>query len=679
MRLTLYILTGMVLLAQLVQAETKALYVVQHDGVTQAVALDRLKGLTYSNDGEQLILNDSVSIALSDIEQLTFGEQPEAVEVQYNGTSAQVLNPYCMDGVSATVDGTDVTIRNTNTEREIETRLSGESSDGSFLYVGSYKTTVALDGITLHNERGAALDIECGKRVALHLRKGTVNALSDGTGGSNKAALYCKGHLEIDKSGELSVTGNTGHAIQAKEYVMLKKSEGTVRVLGAVKDGIHCKQFLVTKGMTLDISGVQDDGIDVECDGEANDEGYDDGSMHLLGGTLKVQTTANAAKALAAEQDIVVNGASVSVVQSGTFVIDATAADTSTVAALRSGRDIVVQTGTLSVQSSAVCGKALSAEQDLLLQGGTIQIAMTGQGGKGGKADCNAVIGLADSGEGPTLTLSTTGAAYTWSTSTTNSSSNWGWGGPGGGGPGGGGFPGQSNSNNSSAKGIKAMGTITVYGGTSTITTSTDGAEGLEGKKGVSLCGGHHCLKCYDDCINSGGIVEFAGGTTVCWSNGNDAVDSNYGKRGAITVSGGNIFAYTTKGSPEEGLDCDNNSYIVVTGGIAVSAGGSQGGGSSSIGQASQGYYLGSAPTSYSSSYYYTLCNTSGTPVCTYKFGAACSNSLSLLTAPNLGKGSISVKYGSSRPSDCSDSVADLFFIAPTVTTTGSAKTMTAK
>ena len=213
-------------------------------------------------------------------------------------------------------------------------------------------------------------------------------------------------------------------------------------------------------------------------------------------------------------------------------------------------------------------------------------------------------------------------------------------------------------STGTSSKAIKAMNIVNINGGDLTVTTQTDGAEGVEGKQGVNINGGKLYLKCYDDCINSGGKIFFNGGTTVCWSNG-------------------------TKGSPEEGFDCDNNSYIVVTGGIAVSAGGSQGGGmgssSSSIGSASQGYYLGSSPSSYSSSRYYTLCSTDGTAICTYKFEANCSNSLSLLTAPNLGKGSVTVKYGTSKPTACSDSVGEVFWINPTVTTSGTTATITAK
>ena len=656
------------------ETATRALYIHLNGGVTQAVALSRVQELTYV--GNNLVVNDSVELDLDDITEVTFGAMPEALTVSYQGTAASVVNPYFLDGVEVALSGADVVVNNSNTETEIETELSGTSSDGSLVYNGTYKTTLTLNGLTLTNTRGAAIDIECGKRVALKLKKGTTNTLVDGAGGTQKAALYCKGHLEIDKAGTLNVTGNTGHAISAKEYIQLKKAEGTINILGAVKDGIHCQQYFVANGYTVNISGTQDDGIDVEADGEENDEGYTDGSLNLFAGTFTIQTTTDAAKALIADSDININGGSINVVQSGTFVLESSPADTSYVVALRAGNDINVTDGAITVTSSATCGKALSANQDVNLLGGTHRLTMSGQGGKGIKADHDVVIGYASSLTGPSLTVSTSGAAYSWGESNSGSSWGWGWGGPGGGG----GPGGQNNSNNSSAKGIKATNTISINGGNLTVTTTTDGAEGVEGKKGVTVRGGNHYLKCYDDCINSGGIVEFAGGTTACWSNGNDAIDSNYGMRGAITLSGGNVFAYSTKGSPEEGLDCDNNSYIVISGGIAVSAGGSQGGGSSSsVGSASQGYYLGSSPSSYNASYYYTLCNTSGTAVCTFKFGASCSNSLSLLTASDLGKGKVTIKYGSSKPTACSESAGDVFFIAPTVSTSGTTTTITAK
>lgn len=601
MKRILYIILFSALAFQVAMAQ-KALMIKHADGVTDAVSTATIDSLSFSEDGSLLTIASKegkvVEISASGIK-LSYDEMPTTLTVKYDGTKAEVVNPFLLEGVTVAVAGADVTINNSNESKELSFTLSGETSDGSFLYNGTYKTTIVLNGVSITNTKGAAIDIECGKRIALELKKGTVNTLADCAGGNQKAALYCKGHLEIDKAGTLNVTGNTKHAISAKEYIKLKKSEGTINILGATSDGIHCGQYFLSNGFTVNIQNIGDDGIQAELSGDdPYEEDYPDGSVTI--------------------------------------------------------------------------------------QDGKYNIEMTADGSKGIKADGELVIGRED-GTGPVMRVSTTGGRLNDGDNSGGTQPG-GWGRPGGGGGWPGGPGGGSTSSGSSSKAIKAEGAAYVKGGSLFVTTSTDGAEGLESKTSVTISGGTHYFQCYDDCINSAGKITFASGTTVCYSNGNDAVDSNYGKTGAITISGGNIFAYSTKGGPEEGLDCDNNSYITVTGGIAVSAGGSQGGGggwggssSSSIGSSTQGYYLGSSPSSYNTTYYYTLCNTSGTPICTYKFAGNVSNSLSLLTAPNLGKGSITVKTGSTKPTACDVSVNDVFFINPTVATTGTAATVTSK
>ena len=315
-----------------------------------------------------------------------------------------------------------------------------------------------------------------------------------------------------------------------------------------------------------------------------------------------------------------------------------------------SATNITTNGGTLVITNSGggqsgsnddYTAKGLKADNSIKLNAGVVSITMTGNGGKGIRSKGTYTQGTAD-GNGPTLTVSTTGSRF-------GSSSSGGWGGmqQGGGG---------------SAKGIKVQGTIYLYGGTSEVSTKTDGAEGLESKTGIYIEGGKHYYACYDDCINSSGAIYFNGGATVCWSNGNDAVDSNYGRTGAITIGNGAVFAYTTKGAPEEGLDCDNNSYIQITGtGIGISAGANQGGGggwgggssSSTISNAKQGYYLSTTSLSYSSGRYYSLLDASGNNLVTYSFPASCSSSLSLFTATGMVKSSkYYVKYNTTEPTD---------------------------
>ena len=303
-----------------------------------------------------------------------------------------------------------------------------------------------------------------------------------------------------------------------------------------------------------------------------------------------------------------------------------------------SGEDNVTPTG-------------IKTDGNLSLVAGTITVKMTGKGGKGIKSDGTFTMGRTDQ-TGPTLTVTTSGS------SVGGTSSGGGW----GGGPGG---MGQESGGNGSAKAVKVQGTVTLYGGESTIETATDGAEGLESKTAVYIEGGKHYLKCYDDCINSSGNIYFNGGVTVCYSNGNDAVDSNAGRTGAITIGNGTVLAYTTKGDPEEGLDCDNNSYIQITGtGIAISAGGAQGGGSSSssISNAKQGYYFYTSTISYTSNRYYTLSDESGNNLVTYSFPASISSSMALFTATGMKSNSkYYVKYATSAPTDATTSFHGLY------------------
>ena len=400
-----------------------------------------------------------------------------------------------------------------------------------------------------------------------------------------------------------------------------------------------------------------------------------DGDLTISAGTITVKNSGEMSKSLKSKAVLTINGGDITLTPSGAMkVINSDASYSTGIKAV----DFVMNDGTVTITASGTAGKGVStttittnggtlnitdsgapvasnngdyytakgmkADGNMSLNAGTITIKMTGNGGKGIKVNGKYTEGTTD-GEGPTLIVSTTGSA-----AGSSSQGGGGWGGPGG--PGGGGMGGGLSG---TSKGIKVMGAIVIYGGTTEITTKTDGAEGLESKTSIDIQGGKHYMKCYDDCINSSGAIVFNGGVTVCYSNGNDAIDSNYGRQGAITIGDGAAFAYTTRGAPEEGFDCDNNSYIQITGtGIGISAGGSQGGGwggsSSSISNATQGYNFITSTLKYEAGNYYTLSDEEGNNLVTYSFEDSLSSSLALFTAKGMVKDSkYYVKYTDSE------------------------------
>lgn len=628
----------------------KSLMIQHVNGNTDYALVSTIDEITFSEDLSKVVIvsgSHSVEIDRDDVAAMDYVVAPESFSVNYSDSTATVVNPYFLQGVSVSVNGANVVVTNENTETELTFSLTGETDNGSFTYNASHKSTIVLDSVSITNPNGPAIDLQCGKRVALELKKGTVNTLVDGTGGDWKAALYCKGHLEIDKAGTLNVTGNTKHAISAKEYIQLKKSSGVINVLGAKGDGIHCQQYFLAGGFEVNIKNVEGDGIQAELSGdEGYEEDYPDGSMWI---------------------------------KAGTFNIFCASEDT----------------------------KCLKADESMNLVGGNITLSHTGKAGKCVKCDGAFNMGDKETGLGPVLTASTTGgvSASASAPEMEEEMPPFGegmlpfdedmppFGGeararagfrPGGDRPGNNPWDrpgGDENNGESSAKAIKALGAINLYGGESTVTTLSNGAEGIESKVSVTIAGGRHYVKAYDDAINSSGPIVFDGGMTVCCSTGNDAVDSNYGRTGAIVIGNGAVLTYTTRGGAEMGFDCDGNSFIQIKGnGIAISAGGNQGGSSSAtLSNAAQGYAFLTSSISYQSGRYYTLADSNGNALVTYCFEGNVNSSCSMFTATGMTKGSTyTVKYGTSAPTDATDSFHG-FYIGGTANATNSVTSFTAK
>lgn len=284
-----------------------------HEGSNERVALTDME---YSSDGKTITANGK-QYTVSTVDSITM---VHVITVDYS-TSGAVVDMGKAPDVSVTTDGGHVSITSTNTKQELELVLKGTCPDGSLTYTGNYKCKLYLDGLNLTSKRGAAIDIQCGKRIDLILNEGTSNFLSDAAGGLQKAALYCKGHLEVEGSGSLTVEGNAAHAIATKEYLQLKKSTGSITVTKAAKDAMHVGQYFLMSGGKVTISGQASDGIQVETltleDGTADPEKENNGKVMIRGGILDIKVTGATCKGIKSPDDMTVNGGDFTIVASG--------------------------------------------------------------------------------------------------------------------------------------------------------------------------------------------------------------------------------------------------------------------------------------------------------------------------------------------------------------------------
>lgn len=271
----------------------------------------------FSNDGATFTIGDK-TFETSAIDSITV---VHTVTVTYNGEQALVDLGHAPN-VTYTTDGAHVSILSTNTKNELEFVLQGESTQGSLTYDGPLKCKFYLNGLNLKSDRGAAIDIQCGKRVDLILVPGTENVLVDAAGGTQKAALYCKGHLEVEGSGSLTVTGNAKHGIASKEYMQLKKSTGAITVNKAVSDAMHVGQYFLMSGGTLTLSGQGGDGLQLEIltlddDVTPNPEKEDNGQMFIRGGSLNITADKEDVKGIKVPGDLTVSGGTFQILASG--------------------------------------------------------------------------------------------------------------------------------------------------------------------------------------------------------------------------------------------------------------------------------------------------------------------------------------------------------------------------
>ena len=119
-----------------------------------------------------------------------------------------------------------------------------------------------------------------------------------------------------------------------------------------------------------------------------------------------------------------------------------------------------------------------------------------------------------------------------------------------------------------------------------------------------------------------------------------------------ITFADGVLVAVSSKGGAEMGIDADGNSHITIKGGYVFTGGGSQGGSSSTIGSASQGYYW-LTGKSFSETNYYTLADASDNNIFTIKLPCNVNSSYSLISAPQMVKGSTyTIKSSTTAPTD---------------------------
>ena len=463
--------------------------------------------LTVLEKGFTLADVDSVTVASE-----TFAD--DNVLVKYNNNVADVyVAGNIANHITAQVTGARVAVmQDADVATEYTYTLQGTSSSGCFYHAGSYKMTLALNGVNLTNPDSAAINIQNSKRIAVQLVDGTTNVLKDGTANTKKAAFLVKGHAEFSKGGSLTITGNKKHALACNEYMEVKKTVGAITITSSVADAINVAQYFQMNGGTINIQSCGDDGIQVDAEDTANPE--EDGHVLIKGGTLTINGSAAGTKCIKAEGSVDIQGGTLTLKHTGIPVWD-------------------------TDKSKIKEATGIGSDRNLTINGeeAVVNITMTGNGARGMKCDSTMT---ATAG---TIDINCSGQPWSYGTTDTTN-----------------------------VKCAKADYAFILNGANFKCTTSQDEAEGIHSEGTVLISDGTLTLNTYDHGIKSDGNMDIIGGTINYTVTGpaSKAVKCE----GDLHITGGNISGTVSGGgetasdnttAASAGLKCDGN--MVIDGG----------------------------------------------------------------------------------------------------------------
>ncbi len=514
------------------------------------------------------------TIPISEIDSVTFGtyEIPsgDQVVITFNGSTAEVVNPFANDGVSVETSQGNVTVYSTKTD--VPYLVTGSSTNGALTVYSNSAFAMTLSHLTLTSTATAAINLA--SNVYAHLTVEGTCSLTDGANSSVNGALYTAGSLTVEGDGILRITGNAKHGILADG--ILTVNAGEIDILDTDSDGIHGNSALNWNGGTLNITSAGSDGLDVSGNisitegnltinnsAESSRGIKVSGIFDMSGGDLTINTTGNDGKGIKCDSTLILGGGSVEVNVSGEGSNG-----------ISSDRHISVEGADVTIVSSSYDGKCFKSDNTFSMSDGSIHLTHSGDLSKGIKTVGEVNI------SGGTIEITASGSTVLESVNSQNV-------------PAyctaiksdtdivisGGTFHINLPTTNHGGKSISADGDLTITGGDLTIETHGDGAAyTVSGSTKDSYTSS--CLKSDGDMVLSAGTFNLtstgrggkginAGGTLVIGTANadNSALVLN------VTTSGERITVTSGGGGPWGGGDYANPKAIKAQGNLTIHSG----------------------------------------------------------------------------------------------------------
>lgn len=322
------------------------------------------------DDDDTVTLPDTIALAITwnGTQATVSGDPADSVAISYGTTMADII-------VTAT------------TQRFLQLTLSGTCTDGSLLVYSDRMWGLTLNGLTLTNADGPAINNQCGRALYVTVADGTTNTLADGTAYADapinttgaaidqKGTLFSEGQIYFNGKGKLTVNGNCKNAIASDDYIVIGATAPDASPSG------------LSSGPTIVITANGTNGIKV------ND------GMEIYGGILNIDVNTDGGRGIRSEARMTIGGGETTITTSGDCLEETLAdgsTDYSSCAGIKCDSLFTMTAGTLTISSSGDGGKGINCGQNVEFKGGTLNVQTTGSNDfakpKGVKSDTGIIL-----------------------------------------------------------------------------------------------------------------------------------------------------------------------------------------------------------------------------------------------------------------------------------------------
>lgn len=287
----------------------------------------------------------------------------KVVEIAFSGTTAGITN--AVSGVNITVNNGVVNI--VSTASGVNYKISGTTSNGSVNITSNEQFQLTLNGASITNTSGSAINIASAVKAFVNVAGGTTNTLADTSANTSGSTFYSAGSLIFSGTGTLSVAGNSNDAIQADDRVRL--TNATLNITSAVNDGIQAgMQFVMDSGslnITTSPTVSYSKGVSVL-------KGY----LIVNDGDININTSASAGLANQWVSSTQANTEAYStIINGGNITITSTSSTTETEGIESNHGSVNINGGNLVLN---VTDDAINGESSVNINGGNIYAYVTG-------------------------------------------------------------------------------------------------------------------------------------------------------------------------------------------------------------------------------------------------------------------------------------------------------------